>query len=182
MRGMVSDLRTPYPIGAMLPAILQEDRVAMQLTEALDDVLAPAIATLDCLHAYLDPRLAPPDFLDWLAGWVGAELNENWPPERQRAIVAAAVGLHRMRGTVAGLRAYLELATGGTVEVTDSGGVAWSNTPDAPLPGETGPHLRVRVLVSEDSEISPTAIEDLVTSAKPVHVAHETQVVVRADG
>ena len=154
MRGMVAGLGTPYPIGTMLPAILQEDAVAMLLTEALDDVLAPAIGTLDCLHAYLDPRLTPPDFLEWLAGWVGVELNENWPGARQRAIVAAAVELHRARGTVAGLRRYLELATGGTVVIEDSGGAACSESPEGVLPGTAVPRVSVRVSVPAGSEIS----------------------------
>jgi phage tail-like protein len=173
MRGLVPGLTTPYPIASLLPAVFQEDPVTVALTEAFDDVIAPVIAALDCLHAYLDPLLAPTDFLEWLAGWVGAELNENWPLSRQRAVVAEAVRLHRMRGTVAGLRAYLEVATGGTVEITDSGGVTWSNAPDAALPGEPTPRLTVRVLLPEGVAVSASAIEALVTSAKPVHVAHE---------
>jgi phage tail-like protein len=177
MRGMVPALGTPYPIGTLLPAILQEDPIAMALTEALDEVLAPAVDTLDCLYAYLDPRLAPADFLEWLADWVGVALNENWPLARQRAIVAAAVGLHRIRGTVAGLREHLELATGGTVEIGDSGGAAWSNRPLAELPGDAAPTLTVRVVVPAGSEVSAAMIEDLVIAAKPVHVAHQVTVV-----
>jgi phage tail-like protein len=177
MRGMVPALGTPYPIGTLLPAVMQEDPVTMLLTEALDDVLAPAIAALDCLHAYLDPGLAPPDFLEWLAGWVGVELDENWPPDRQRAVVAAAVELHRMRGTAAGVRDYLGLVTGGSVEITDSGGTAWSETPDAALPGDAVPRVRVRVVLPAGSTISSAVIEDLVAAAKPVHVAHQVTLI-----
>lgn len=177
MRGMVPALGTPYPIGSMLPAIMQEDPLAMALTEALDDVLAPAIASLDCLHAYVDPQLAPIDFVEWLAGWVGIELNENWPPERQRAAVAAAVGLHRTRGTVAGLRDYLSLATGGIVEITDSGATTWSDEPDAALPGESTPYVHVRVTLPPGSAIQPAVIDELVNTAKPVHVTHRVTVI-----
>lgn len=176
MRGMIPALGTPYPIGSLLPAIMQEDPLAMALTEALDQVIAPAIASLDCLHAYLDPRLAPTDFLDWLARWVGVDLNENWPPDRQRAVVAAAVSLHRTRGTIAGLRDYLTLATGGSVEITDSGGSTWSETPDAALPGEPTQHVHVQVTLPPGSTIQPAVIDDLVNTAKPVHVTHQVTV------
>ncbi len=177
MRGLVPALPTPYPIGSMLPAVLQEDPVAMLLTEALDEVLAPAIAALDSLHAYLDPLLAPADFVEYLAGWVGVDLDENWPPDRRRAVVAAAVGLHRMRGTVAGLREFLELATGATVHVTDSGGATWSSSPDTPVPGGPAPRLTVRVELPPGVEISTATIEALVTAVKPVHVAHRVTVI-----
>lgn len=176
MRGLIPALATPCPMGPMLPAILQEDPVAMRLTEAFDEVVAPAIATLDCLYSYVDPRLAPTDFLDWLAGWVGVELNENWPVERQRAVVAAAVVLHRMRGTIAGLRAYLELATGGAVDIADSGGTGWSTTPGAALPGDPEPRVTVRVRLPDGATMPAGTIEDLVTAAKPVHVAHQVTV------
>lgn len=176
MRGMAAGLDTPYSFASLLPAIFQEDGVAIRLTAAFDDVLAPVIATLDCLHTYLDPKLAPTDFLDWLAGWVGVELDENWPLDRQRAIVTAAVALHRTRGTVAGLRALLELVTSGRVEVTDSGGTAWSNAPDAALPGSPAPMVTVRVFVPDPTAVSSRSIEALVAAGKPVHVAHQVAV------
>lgn len=178
---MVGGLDTPYPFATLLPAILQEDEVAVRLTAAFDDVLAPVIATLDCLYAYLDPELAPTDFLDWLAGWVGVELDENWPVDRQRAVVAAAVGLHRMRGTTAGLRALLELVTGGRVEITDSGASTWSLTPDAALPGSPAPMVTVRVFLPDPGAVSKHSIDALVAAGKPVHVAHRVIIVAEHD-
>jgi phage tail-like protein len=173
---MAPGLDTPYSFASLLSAILQEDAVAVRMTAAFDDVLAPVIATLDCLHTYIDPALAPTDFLDWLAGWVGVELNENWPVDRQRAMVTSAVALHRTRGTVAGLRALLELATGGRVEISDSGGTAWSSAPDAALPGSVPPMVTVRVFVPDPSVVPPRPIEALVATAKPVHVGHQVTV------
>jgi len=129
MRGTTPDLGTAYPLGALLPALLQEDPLLMRFTEAIDEVLAPAISALDCLAAYVDPALAPPDYLGWLAGWVGIDLDETWPVELQRAEIARAVTLHRGRGTVDGLRQQLELVTGGQVEVVDTGGISWSVEP-----------------------------------------------------
>ena len=50
------------------------------LTTGLDQVLAPVFSTLDGLEAYVDPGTAPSDFLDWLASWVGIELDQHARP------------------------------------------------------------------------------------------------------
>jgi len=175
MRGTTPGLPSPYPMGTLMPAVYQEDPFAMRWLEGLDDILAPVIATLDCLDAYVDPHLAPEDFLWWLAGWVGITLDENWPAERARAAVAQAVELYRIRGTVTGLRAYLETLTGGQVTIADSGGVAWSQTPGADLPGEDTPRLAVRVTTA-DTTLTHDALEALVVAAKPAHVIHRLEI------
>lgn len=175
MRAAVPGLGTPYPLGTLLPPVLQEDANAMRITAALDEVLTPVIATLDCLPCYVDPELAPSDFVEWLATWVGATLDENWPIERARATVARAIASHRVRGTIAGLRTYLEAATDARVEVVDSGGVATSSLPDCALPGDDQPHVLVRVYASSPDAVDLLAVEKLVAEAKPAHVAHRVE-------
>ncbi|HEV2344692.1 MAG TPA: phage tail protein [Actinocrinis sp.] len=177
MRRAVEGLDTPYPIGTLLPAVFQEDPVAMAWTAALDDVLAPAISALDCLAAYADPLLAPEDFVGWLAGWVGTVLDENWPLERQRATVAHSVRLYRTRGTVEGLRALIELVTAGEVEIAESGGVAWSTAPNTEPPGEATPRLFVRVTLPRGVSVDAAALEALIVAEKPAHVPHRLEVV-----
>lgn len=171
VRGMVSGLDTPYPLHTLLPAVLQEDVVTVLLTEGLDDVLAPIIATLDCIYAYLDPRLTPPDFLEWVASWVGAELDENWPMSRQRALVGAAVELFGIRGTMLGLHRHLELVTGSQIDITDTGGVLWSTTPDARFPDDAPPSVTVRV----SGDVNMDMVNALVAAAKPAFVLHEVE-------
>ncbi|MCW2594891.1 MAG: repeat domain protein, partial [Jatrophihabitans sp.] len=168
MRGTIHGLTTPTPLGPMLPAVYQEDEFTMRFVGGLDDVLAPILTTLDCLIDYFDPALTPTDFLDWLATWVGIELDESWAIERRRAAVATAVEMYRMRGTISGLRANLEVLSGGTVEITDSGGVAWSSRPMGELPGQDSPRLAVRVAIPEEpSERITKAIDSIVATAKP---------------
>lgn len=176
MRAAVPGLGTPYPLGTLMPAVYQEDQATMRWTAGLDDVLAPVISTLDCLGAYIDPMLAPDDFVQWLAGWLGAVLDENWPPERQRAAVARAVALYRQSGTVAGLRGLLELITDCTVEVTDSGGVVWSQAPNTPPPGSEHASVQVRVLAAAGCPVDAAAIDEFVAAAKPAHIAHRVEV------
>ncbi|HUD37094.1 MAG TPA: phage tail protein [Streptosporangiaceae bacterium] len=176
MRAAIPGLATPYPIGTLMPAIYQEDQATMAWTAGLDDVLAPVISTLDCLSAYLDPMLAPEDFVLWLADWFGAVLDENWPAYRRRAAVRRSVSLYRQAGTLAGLRALLELVTGGEVELVESGGVAWSRAPNAPLPGSPEALVVIWLAAGADAQLDLNAINELVAAVKPAHVAHRMEV------
>jgi phage tail-like protein len=160
-----------------MPAAYQEDPFAMRWLAGLDDVLAPILATLDCLDAYFDPYYAPSDFLEWLAGWVGITIDTNWPADRARKALAHAVELHRIRGTVAGLRDYIEVLTGGTAEIADNGGVAWATAPDMPMPGEDTPRLAIRLAVADPGAVNLAALEELIAAAKPAHVVHRLEVV-----
>jgi phage tail-like protein len=177
MRGTIDELETATPFGPMLPAIYQEDDFSMRFIGGFDDVLAPILLTLDCLIDYFDPALTPTDFLEWLASWVGIEVDESWATERRRAAVATAVEMYRMRGTISGLRANLEVLSGGTVEITDSGGVGWSTSPMGELPGQDSPRVAVRVSVPETSDRTLKAIDSIVATAKPAHVVHRVEVV-----
>jgi phage tail-like protein len=174
MRGTPSGFGTAYPLAALLPAVFQEDDLLMRFTAAIDELLAPAISSLDCLAAYVDPALAPPDYLGWLAAWVGIELDETWPVERQREAVAQAVGLHRHRGTLAGLRDQVELASGGEVEISESGGVTWSLEPTGRQTVEAPAEITVTV---RGSSLSRTTLEAIVDAAKPAHVVHEVRLI-----
>lgn len=172
MRGTSARLGTPYPIAGMMPGVFQDDPLMCQVTAVLDEVVAPVVATLDCLDAYLDPALAPEDFLGWLGTWVGMAVDPAWPLARRRAVVAGAVPLYARRGTVAGLRAHLELLTGSPVHVTDSGEARWSVTPtDEPDAAE--PWLLVEVDSPQPGVLM--LLDEVVSSAKPAHVPHRTR-------
>jgi phage tail-like protein len=177
MRASVTDHPIAVPIGTMLPSIYQsDDEFLMRFTSGLDDVIAPVVTTLDCLSSYVDPMLAPADFLDWLGDWVGLEVTfGDSDVERMRRAVSQAVRLYRLRGTPAGLRTHLELMTGGSVQIADSGGVAVSTTPDAPLPGEDTPRLAIR-LTGAAAGIAPL-VDAVVRASKPAHVVHAVEVV-----
>ncbi len=176
-RGLVPGLPTPHPIGPTLPGILQSDAFAERFVGAFDEVLAPVFATLDDFPSYLDPGLAPEDFLDWLGSWVGADLDHTWPLDRRRAFVASAVELFRMRGTASGLAAHAAIFTGGDVEIVESGAAGFSPVPNASIPGDPSPSLLVRVTVTDPASVPIARLEALVASAKPAHVPHRIEVV-----
>jgi phage tail-like protein len=179
MRGIIPGLPSPHPLGAALPALYQDHEFTGDFVAAFDEVLAPVLGTLDNFEHYLDPSLAPLDFVDWLAGWLGVVPDEGWPEARRRELVDRAVELYRRRGTVRGLAEQVALATGGQVEVRDSGGVSWSGTPSAALPGSADGALLVRVLVDDPDSIDRRRLDRLIATAKPAHVLHRVEVVGR---
>ena len=144
---------------------------------ALDEVLAPVISTIDNFASYLDPALAPDDFLDWLAGWVGVALDETWDEARRRMIVAPAVELYRLRGTAAGLAGQVAIQTGGAVEIVENGATAWSVDPGGELPGSPEPLVVVRVTVPDPKAIDTQRLDAMVAAAKPAHVTHRIEIV-----
>ncbi|HWG99291.1 MAG TPA: phage tail protein [Pilimelia sp.] len=170
MRTAVPGLPTPYPIGEALPAMYQEDEFVQRFVAGLDEVLAPVLLTLDCLDAYLDPALAPADFLDWLAGWLAVPVDDTLPVARRRDLVGQAARLHRWRGTAAGLAAEVRLLTGGEVTVTDTGGATASTTAGASPPEPAAPHVRVVVRVADPAAVAPGRVRDVVAAAVPAHV------------
>ena len=55
------------------------------------------------------PYETPKEFLPWLASWLAFPLDDNWKEERRRYLVKHAVELYRIRGTVKGLKLFVEL-------------------------------------------------------------------------
>jgi phage tail-like protein len=75
----------------------------------------PAITDLVARQYQLfDPWRTPPDFLPWLASWVGLEFptlqgQQLWDEYQQRKATAEIAGIDRLRGLRAGLNRYLDL-------------------------------------------------------------------------
>jgi phage tail-like protein len=176
-RGLVEGLGTRCPLGALLPMLYQDDEFALRFTAALDEVLAPALWALDDLDAYVDPWLAPPDFLQWLARWLGIELDQSWPEQRRRAMVAGAADLYRWEGTVRGISRLVEIHTGVVPEIEESGGVSWSPVRGGKMPGEADAWLIVRVKVPHPEAVDADRLEQVLREAKPADVILHLEVV-----
>src|SRR5436189_6123155 len=82
-----------------LPAPFHEDEFVGQFLRVFETILAPIEQMVDMLPNYFDPWLTPEQLLPWLAGWVGLDLDENWPAARARALLRSMAELHRWRGT-----------------------------------------------------------------------------------
>jgi phage tail-like protein len=87
-------------------------------------------ARIDALPALFDPWATPdgpPDsWLDWLAGSIGFELDENWTPTQRRQALARAPALLARRGTVQGLREMAALYAGVQVSIEEAQVHVWS--------------------------------------------------------
>lgn len=185
MRGTVAGLPSPHPLGAQLPAMYAEDELAQAITAACDEVLAPVLSVLDNLPSYLDPMLAPPDFVAWLGSWIATTApasRSDFPDEQLRTAVAAAGGHLRRVGTAAAIAAEVALAAGvpvGEVDVADSGGIAWSQNPSEPLPGQSTPRLAIRIRVPDPAAVDTAEVEAAIAAVKPAHLPHTMTVVQR---
>ncbi|MDA8384930.1 MAG: phage tail protein I [Actinomycetota bacterium] len=168
----------PIPTRERLPGVLQEDKFLADLVDALDSVLAPVHLVLDCLDAYFDPRLAPADFLEWLANWVAVALDETWSEERKRELVRRAIPLYRTRGTMDGLREQVRIYAGVDPELKDSGGVSYSTIHGgAELPGLRMPSLVVKLQVPSGSHVTAGRLESIVHASVPAHVGARVELV-----
>ncbi len=168
-----AELPSPFPLAAMLPAVYQSDPFTLQLCGALDRVLAPVVATLDALPAYLDPATTPPDMVGWLGAWVGLALDDAWPEERRRALVGAAARLHAARGTRRGIEEAIRLATGSPPDVAESGAAVFALDPRVDPPGTDRPFLRITVAVGDLGAAGERPLRSLLALLVPAHVPWE---------
>lgn len=174
---MVEGLQSPHPIGLELPGLFHDDDFTQRFTAALDEVLAPVFITLDAIEAYVDPWLAPEDFLAWLSEWVGLPIEENLPEDRKRAMVAKAVTIHTWAGTARGITELVETYTGIRPEVSDSGGVAFSATPGGAVPGTDDATVTVTLRVPSGEEVDVEGVHRLLRGTLPAHVVTTVDVV-----
>jgi len=106
-----------------LPRPLAEDPLLRSFTLIFEDIADSVRAPVLGFECFLDPGLAPLDFVRWMAGWLGLNLDDSLPEARQRSTVRTAGALLPLRGTKWGLQGLLESLVGGEVEVIERGGV-----------------------------------------------------------
>jgi phage tail-like protein len=127
----IRSIRIEYPrisLRRWLPAIFGAVPRHADFTDRFlgifDAMFRSLEANLDNFPRYLDARGAPADrsadWLAWLAGWLGIELDRTWPEPRRREWLHQAAILYHRRGTSEGLRRHLLLLLG------------WQNEPHAP--------------------------------------------------
>ena len=177
MRGLIEGLETPHPIGMELPGLFHDDDFSQRFTAALDEVLAPIYLTLDAIEAYVDPWLAPADFLVWLSEWMGIPVDEDLPEQQKRMLVARAATLYGWAGTARGIADLVEVYTGVRPEVEDSGGTTWSATPGGDVPGNDQFSVTVRLRAEDPASIDAEKVERLLAGFVPATVLTSVEVV-----
>lgn len=102
-----------------LPAIYHEDPFLGEFLLPFEKVLTGFEELLSNIDCYFAPALTDTDFLPWLANWVALVLDEDWEEPKRRHLIGEAVELYRWRGTVRGLKRYLEIYTGLVPEIRE---------------------------------------------------------------
>lgn len=123
---LVRTLRAHHPghdLLARLPRVFSRDPDAASFLRRylsmIDGFLSEVEGASAERHALLDPEAAPEEALPWLASFLGLVLDDRWPEEVRRRAVDEAPWLFRNRGTVRGLRRFVEIYTGEPVVVVE---------------------------------------------------------------
>jgi phage tail-like protein len=162
-------------VRAAVPDVYLEDPLVELLCLTMDDLLAPTISMLDCFPAYLDPTLAPDEFVPWLAQLVGAVPHAE--------AIGSAVASYGLRGTPEGLRRSAAAVAGvaiDAVEVIDVGGVTWSATAGSDVP-PAGAAITVKISVGGRTNAAQLSadVRNAVESMVPVHCTLDVEVTPR---
>lgn len=165
-----------------LPAIYSEDEFIGRFLNIFEDILTPIGHTIDQSDLHLDPMVTPEPLLPWLALWVNLVLDEEWPVQRRREFIGAAVQLYQLRGTRRGLSEYLRIYTGTTPAIVEHhGGIRLGRASQLgynTVLGEGMDHcFTVIIEVEPSSSVNVRKIRDIIEAEKPTHVAYRLEVV-----
>jgi len=96
-----------------LPKLYSKDAVAADFLRRYTAMMEGPQRDLDQQaarrHLMLDPNATPAELLPWLASFVGLVLDRRWPESVRRRVIDEAIWLFRYRGTVKGLKRFLDL-------------------------------------------------------------------------
>lgn len=162
--------RSPQWLLNQLPVGMLDGDFFVRFISIFQEVGTSLLEDADNIDNIADLTVAPDAMVRWLGSWIGVEsIDPSLPDELQRRIVASAAQTLTWRGTVSGLRRFLELASGGPATVTDGGGV-WR---DDEAPEDTA---WVRMTVDSTGWLPEADFVDLVRDEVPAHVRAELHV------
>lgn len=114
---LLRSVRAYYPRPSYvdhLPQIYREEPASRSFLERYlanpEGILTAAAGRIGEAQALFDPRIAPAEYLDWLAGWFGVIMDRRWETARRRLFIAHAAAMFRSRGTLPGMVRAIRLA------------------------------------------------------------------------
>jgi phage tail-like protein len=156
-------------LARQLPRPLAEDPFLQRFTLIFETIVDSVRGRVSGFEYYLDPSLAPPEFVRWTAGWLGLAVDPSLPERRQRNLLRAAGPLFAWRGTARGLQGLLEAFTDQDVEILDRGGIY----PEGTSPAATE-HVVVRLAGS--GGLSEDHLRELIELELPAHATFELRI------
>lgn len=167
-----------------LPAIYSEDLFLGRFLNIFENILTPIDQTINQVDLYLDPRMTPEGLLTWLASWISLVLDEEWPVDKRRQLISAAVDLYRLRGTRRGLLEYLRIYTAAQPTITEHyGGIRLGGMSQLGLNtviGQgSGHRFTVTLELQPDSAFDVRKVKAIIEAEKPAHTAYNLEIVNR---
>lgn len=110
----------------MTDAVQEDSLLPVNATQA-ERNLALAVSRISAvpvpLRSLYNPATCPAVALPWLAwAWSVSEWDSNWPEATKRAVIAASVAVHKIKGTPASIKAALAAAGYPGAEVIEGAG------------------------------------------------------------
>ena len=102
-----------------LPEVYSYDDFVNRFLMLIESFWRPINQQISQVEDYFDPDLTPEAFLPWLGSWVGMIIDESFPKERIRQLIKNAVPFFHCRGTEQSLKLFLEMYSGGSVEIRE---------------------------------------------------------------
>jgi len=162
-----STARSPTWMLNQLPLGMLDSDFFVRFVSMFQELGETLFADADNVDNFADLSVAPMPAVRWLGSWIGVDgIDASLPDELQRRIVGSTAQTLAWRGTVAGLKRFLELISGGAADVVDGGGV-WraGDTPE-----DTA---WVRMTVASTGWLTEADFIKLVRDEVPAHVRAE---------
>ena len=154
-----------------MPAVYGTSGFIGRLLLIFESILTPVDRQIGNLPYYFDPRMAPPDFLPWLAGWLGLVLDERWPEGQRRELIRSAVDLYDWRGTRRGVSEFLRLYTGYLPEIIEPG-VGTKN-----VKADQAFRFIVRIKTPEPDKVNRELVQTIIEMEKPAQAGYKLEVI-----
>lgn len=150
-----------------LPNGLLDSEFFVRFVSIFQELAETLTADADNVEHLVDVKVAPEGMVRWLGSWIGVDgIDASLPPALQRRIVESAADTLAWRGTARGLRRFIEIITGESASVEDSGGV-WREG-EAP-----GGEAWVRMHVASTGWMPEADFAAIVRDEVPAHVHAE---------
>jgi phage tail-like protein len=167
---IMKSTRSPQWLLNQLPVGMLDGDFFVRFVSIFQEVGATLLEDADNIEYLSDVSVAPDAMVRWLGSWIGTEtIDPSLDDQVQRRIVAGAATTLTWRGTVHGLKRFLELTSGGPAEVEDGGGV-WR---EGDAPADTA---WVRMRVESTGWMPEDDFIGLVRDEVPAHVYAELYV------
>jgi phage tail-like protein len=165
--------RHPQWLINQLPVGMLQSDFFVRFVSIFQELGSKLMDDADLVEHVADATVTPVPMISHLASWIGVDtIDASLPEALQRVILASSAKALAHRGTVSGLRGYLEMLSGGPAEVIDGGGV-W---PEGNAPQDVA---WVRMTVQGTGHLSEDEFVAMVRDEVPAHVRAELWIDVR---